>query len=174
MIADLDAEFLGAALRLVGLASAARADAVLARMVLGEIHYRLLVGPFGPQLRAISSLGTPGHSIAKAILWLKENYALPLKIEDIAARYNMATSTFHKHFKEITGMSPLQFQKRLRLEQAHRLLMHQGCDVGAACFAVGYASAQQFSREYKRLFGYPPQQAKSRRHACPLMQARHV
>lgn len=171
VIASLDPDFLDAALRLVGLLAAPRPDSVLARMVLSEIHYRLLIGPFGPQLRAISSLGTPDHSIAKAIHWLRENYDKALKVDELAARFNMATSTFHKHFKAITAMSPLQFQKRLRLEQAHRLLLHQRCDVSIACFAVGYASTQQFSREYRRLFGYPPGQAKHRRHVWPLMRA---
>lgn len=174
MTAGLDADFLDALLRLAGLLQSPKADTVLARLIVSEIHYRLLTGPFGAQLRALGAQGSAGNNIAKAILWLRENYDKSLKIEDLARRYNMAVPTLHRHFKKITGMSPLQFQKRLRLEQAHRLLLHQQCDVGAACFAVGYASPQQFSREYKRLFGYPPQQVKTRRLACPLMQARHV
>ena len=156
MIADLDAGFIDTVIRLVELMERPGQAGILAPMVIREIHYRLLIGPFGNQLRAITSFGTPANHVAKAILWLKENYAEPLKVDELAAKTNMGTSTFHKYFKMLTAMSPLQYQKRLRLEHAQKLMLAHGHDATTAGLAVGYESQQQFGREYKRLFGQPP------------------
>ena len=156
MIAGLDARFIDTIIRLVELVECPDQAGILAPMVIREIHYRLLIGPFGNRLRAITSFGTPANHVAKAILWLKQNYIQPLKVDVLAAKANMGTSTFHKYFKELTAVSPLQYQKRLRLEHAQKLMLSQGHDAATAGMAVGYESRQQFGREYKRLFGQPP------------------
>ncbi len=124
--------------------------------LLDAFVYRLLAGAFGNTLRSLNTLGSQGHQITKAIAWLKEFYKEPLLVEDLANRSHMAPSTFHKYFKRITTLSPLQYQKRLRLGEAQRLMLSEGYDVTQAAMAVGYESATQFIREYKRLFGDPP------------------
>ena len=156
MITRLDEGFMDAILRMVELVEHPEHAATLEPLLLRELHYRLLVGPFGKQLRSINSFGTPNNQIAQAILWLKTHFKQPLAVENLARQANMATSTFHKHFKEVTALSPLQFQKRLRLEQAQRLMLTQNVDASRAAREVGYDNLQQFTREYKRLFGEPP------------------
>jgi AraC-like DNA-binding protein len=128
----------------------------LAPLVLREITYRVLAGPQGSRLRQIASAGAPAQRIAKAIRWLKEHLADPLRIEALAKHVRMSPSAFHLHFKGVTAMSPLQYQKRLRLQEARRLMLGEGLDAAAAGFQVGYESPSQFSREYRRLFGAPP------------------
>ena len=155
-ILDVTPDLLDAFLRLVELAEKPEQVPVMEEIILREIHYRLLLGPFGGVLRTLNTFGSQGNQITRAISWLKENYKESLHVEDLAGRSNMALSTFHKHFKEITTLSPLQYQKRLRLAEAQRLMLSGGCDVTQAAFAVGYESATQFIREYKRLFGEPP------------------
>jgi AraC-like DNA-binding protein len=142
--------------RLVALLDSPRDVAPLAPLVLREITYRLLAGPQGTRLRQIALAGAPAQRIAGAIRWLREHFAGPLRVEDLARRVRMSPSAFHAHFKAVTALSPLQYQKRLRLQEARRLLLGQGFDAASAAFRVGYESASQFNREYRRLFGVPP------------------
>jgi AraC-like DNA-binding protein len=129
---------------------------VLAPLVQREIFYRLLVGEQGPRLRQIVTAGSHSHHIARAIDWLKDNFNQPLRVDDLAAYSGMSTSSFHHHFRSLTAMSPLQFQKRLRLNEARQLMLTQRLDAATASYQVGYESPSQFSREYSRLFGAPP------------------
>ena len=156
MIASLDAGLIDAVLRLMELVDQPDHATALAPLIVREIHYRLLTGQFGAQLRSINMSGTLSNNIAQSILWLKHNYKQLLFIDELAQIAHMAPSTFHKHFKEVTGMSPLQFQKRLRLERAQQLMLTQNLDASQAALEVGYENPQQFGREYKRLFGDPP------------------
>lgn len=142
--------------RLVELLNEPDAIPVLAPMIQREIHYRLLLSDQAPRLRQIASVDSQGHRIAKAIDWLKTNYASQLRIEDLAASVQMSAPTFHHHFRQLTAMSPLQYQKTLRLNEAKRLMLNQQLSASSAAFQVGYESASQFSREYNRLFGAPP------------------
>ena len=155
-IAEVTPEVLDAFLRLVDLLDNPERIPILAPMIIREIHYHLLAGPQGWCLRLVSTLGTQSNQIAQAISWLRDNYKEPLQIEALAKRVNMAESTFHRHFREMTTLSPLQFQKRLRLYEAQRLMLTDDNDAATAALAVGYESATQFSREYKREFGEPP------------------
>jgi AraC-like DNA-binding protein len=116
----------------------------------------LLVGDQGARLRQIASTGSRGHQMARAIEWLQANFARPLSIDDLAAQSNMSSSTFHHHFRSMTALSPLRFQKHLRLQEARRLMLAEHLDAASAAFQVGYESPSQFSREYSRLFGAPP------------------
>lgn len=156
VVQELSPELLDACLRLLELLDNPEQAQVLGSLVCQEIHYRLLTSPFGHHLRMLNTLGSQSNQINQAIAWLRENYKESLHVEELAARLNMATSTFHKYFKEITTLSPLQYQKRLRLSEAQRLMLSDSYDVTQAAFAVGYESATQFNREYKRLFGESP------------------
>ena len=156
LIQEVSIELLDAFLRLLELLEEPEHAQVLGSLVYQEIHYRLLMSPFGDQLRTLNTLGSQSNQISQAITWLKDNYKKPLLVEKLASRLNMATSTFHKYFKEITTLSPLQYQKRLRLGEAQRLMLSDKYDVTQAAFAVGYESVPQFNREYKRLFGESP------------------
>lgn len=129
---------------------------VMSPLIQREIVYRLLMSDQGTRLRHIASAGSQGHRVARAIDWLKSHYAEPLRVEDLAAHVQMSVSTFHHHFRTLTTMSPLQFQKWLRLNEARRLMLVEGRDASTAAARVGYESPSQFSREYKRLFGVPP------------------
>ncbi len=129
---------------------------ILAPIIRREIFYRLLVGDQGARLRQIASAGSQSQQIARAIDWLKGNFTQPLRIEELASQVNMSTSTFHHHFRQVTAMSPLQYQKWLRLNEARRLMLAEKQDATTAAFQVGYESPSQFSREYGRLFGAPP------------------
>jgi len=142
--------------RLIDLLVELQDIAILAPIIQREIIYRLLVGDQGARLRQIASAGSQSHQIARAIDWLKGNFTRPLRIDDIATQANMSTSTFHHHFRTLTAMSPLQFQKSLRLNEARRLMLAERLDATTAAFQVGYESASQFSREYSRIFGAPP------------------
>jgi len=128
----------------------------LAPLIQQEIFYRLLVGEQGPRLRQIASVESHSYQIARAIDWLKDNFDKPLRIEDLANKAGLSTSAFHNHFRATTAMSPLQFQKRMRLNEARRLMLTEHMDASTAAFEVGYESPSQFSREYSRLFGAPP------------------
>ncbi|MBD8495794.1 AraC family transcriptional regulator [Pseudomonas syringae] len=143
-------------IRLLELLDEPEAIAVMAPMIQREIHYRLLQGDQAARLRQIASVDGQGHRIARAIDWLKLNYAAALRVEDLAARVQMSPPTFHHHFRQLTAMSPLQYQKWLRLTEARRLMLSEHLDVSSAAFKVGYESPSQFSREYGRLFGVPP------------------
>jgi AraC-like DNA-binding protein len=128
----------------------------LAPIIQREISYRLLVGDQGARLRQMAAAGSQSHQIARAIDWLQGNFTGPLRIDDLAKQVNMSTSTFHHHFRALTAMSPLQYQKWLRLNEARRLMLAERLDATTAAFNVGYESPSQFSREYGRLFGAPP------------------
>jgi AraC-like DNA-binding protein len=147
---------LDAVTRLVTLLGSPRDIVPLAPLVLREITYRVLAGPQGSRLRQIASAGAPAQRIARAIRWLKDHFAGPLRVESLARRVGMSPSAFHLHFKDVTALSPLQYQKRLRLQEARRLMLGEGLDAAQAAFRVGYESPSQFSREYRRTFGAPP------------------
>jgi AraC-like DNA-binding protein len=142
--------------RLVNLLDNEQDIPILVPVIQREIVYRLLVGDLGARLRQIASAGSQSHQIAHAIEWLKDNFAKPLRIDDLAEQARMSTSTFHHHFRAMTALSPLQYQKQLRLQEARRLMLSDYLDAAAAAFEVGYESPSQFSREYSRLFGAPP------------------
>jgi len=142
--------------RLIDLLDEPKDIPILAPVIEREIFYRLLVGDQGARLRQMASTGSQSRQIARAIDWLKGNFTQPLRIDDLAAQVNMSTSTFHHHFRAVTAMSPLQYQKWLRLNEARRLLLTENQDATTAAFQVGYESPSQFSREYSRLFGAPP------------------
>jgi len=161
-VAEVDPDVLDAFLRLAELLEKPEQIPVLAPMIIREIHYRLLVGPQGERLRMVNTLGTQSNHIAKGITWLKDNFKEPLQVDELAKKVNMATSTFHRHFRQVTTLSPLQFQKRLRLYEAQRLMLVENEDATIAALAVGYESPTQFNREYKRQFGDPPHRHVSR------------
>lgn len=142
--------------RLLGLLDEPESIAVLAPLVEREIHYRLLKSDQAARLWQIASVGSLGQRIARAIDWLRANYARPLRIEDLASHVQMSPSTLHHHFRQLTAMSPLQYQKWLRLNEARQLMLNGRLEAASAAFQVGYESASQFSREYSRLFGAPP------------------
>lgn len=150
------APLLAAFQRLVDLLGNEEDIPILAPIIQREIIYRLLVGDQGTRLRQIASAGSQSHQIAKVIDWLKGNFARPLRIDDLAAQARMSASTFHHHFRSTTALSPLQYQKRLRLQEARRLMLAERMDAATAAFEVGYESPSQFSREYNRFFGAPP------------------
>ncbi len=130
--------------------------AILVPGILQEIIYRLLRGPFGPMLAELGMAGSRTQRISRAITQLKNRFAEPLRVADLARLAGMSVSTFHEHFRRITTMSPLQYQKLLRLQEARRLLVADGAGVGDIGFRVGYQSPSQFSREYSRYFGRTP------------------
>ncbi|WP_414833141.1 AraC family transcriptional regulator N-terminal domain-containing protein [Afifella sp. YEN Y35] len=129
---------------------------VLAPLIEREIHYRLLMSDQAVRLLQIASVGSQSHRIARAIDWLKTHYAEPLRIDELAGHVQMSPSSLHHHFRQLTAMSPLQYQKWLRLNEARRLMLNEYLDAAGAAFTVGYESPSQFSREYGRLFGAPP------------------
>jgi AraC-like DNA-binding protein len=142
--------------RLIDLLAEPKDIPILAPIIQREIIYRLLVGDQGARLRQMASAGSQSQQIARAIYWLKDNFTRALRIEDLATQANMSASTFHHHFRALTAMSPLQYQKWLRLNEARRLMLTAHVDAATAAFQVGYESPSQFSREYGRLFGAPP------------------
>lgn len=149
-------ELLDAMLRLVRLLERPQDIAAMAPLIEQEILYRLLTGPHGPTLLRIASANSPSNKIAKAIAWLRQHYAQPLRIESLASQVGMSESSLHHHFSQVTAMTPLQYQKRLRLQEARRLMLVDSLDVGSAAYRVGYQSPSQFSREYSRQFGRAP------------------
>lgn len=130
--------------------------AVLAPLVQQEITYHLLTSEQGPRLRQITSIGNHSYRIARAIDWLKDHFNQRLRIEDLANKAGLSTSAFHNHFRSVTTMSPLQFQKKMRLNEARRLMLTEHMEAATAAYEVGYDSPSQFSREYSRQFGVPP------------------
>ncbi|MGE3523027.1 MAG: AraC family transcriptional regulator N-terminal domain-containing protein [Candidatus Dadabacteria bacterium] len=155
-IGDVTLPLLNAFQRLIDLLAEPSDIPILAPIIQREIVYRLLVGDQGARLREIATAGSQSHQIARAIDWLKSNFARPLRIDDLANQFHMSTSNFHHHFRTLTAMSPLQYQKWLRLNEARRLMLTERVDAATAGFRVGYESQSQFSREYKRLYGEPP------------------
>jgi AraC-like DNA-binding protein len=149
-------EFLNACCRLVGLLDNPQDIPFLSGLIQREIIYRILQGAAGARLRAVSTLGDQSHRTAKAIAWVTANYAKPLLVEELAQLASMGVSTLHHHFRMLTSMSPLQYQKQIRLQSARSLMLNNGFDAASAAFEVGYESPTQFSREYSRFFGQPP------------------
>ena len=155
-VAKVTPDVLDAFSRLVDMLDKPEQAPFMTSLLIREIIGRVLVGPQGPALRMIHTRGTHSYQIAGAITWLRENYTTPLHVEALAGWAGMATSTFHRQFKKVTSISPLQFQKCLRLYEAQRLMLVEDMDANNAARAVGYDNIQQFTREYKRMFGEPP------------------
>jgi len=153
---ETSAELLDACSRLVDLLDAPHDIVFLGGLIEREIIYRLLRSPQGRHLRAIATLGEQSQRTAKAVAWLRTNYSKPLRVDDLAAMAQMGVSTLHHHFRSLTAMSPLQYQKQLRLHVARERMLNDGLDATSAAFEVGYESASQFNREYSRFFGQPP------------------
>jgi len=149
-------ELLKACSRLLDLLDAPQDIPFLSGLIQREVIYRLLRSPQGKHLRGIATLGEQGHRTSKAVEWLRANYAKPVRIEELAAVARMGVSTLHHQFRSLTAMSPLQYQKQLRLHVARERMLSAGVDAATAAFEVGYESASQFNREYSRFFGQPP------------------
>jgi len=154
-VSPLTPPLLGALVRLLRLLETPDDLPVLAPLIQHEIVYHLLGGPQGDRLRRMARPDPSG--VVGAIRWLKDNFTEPLRIEEIARQFNMSSSGLHHQFKAVTAMSPLQYQKQLRLQEARRLLLSELVDAASVSYKVGYNSPSQFSREYSRLFGQPPQ-----------------
>jgi AraC-like DNA-binding protein len=156
-VSPTDANMLDAVVRLIRLLDAPDERKVLAPLIIREIVYRLLAGGQGARLSHLLTPRGDTRRISKAIGHLRENFDQALRIDDIARELGMSVSGFHHHFKSVTAMSPLQFQKQIRLQEARRLMLGEDLDAASAGFRVGYEDPSYFSREYKKLFGAPPQ-----------------
>ena len=155
-VSSLGVDLLNACLRLVRLLDFPAQYRVLGPLVVREIVYRLLTGEQGHRMHHLATIGGLAHRMVRAVTRLREDFAKPLRIENVAREIGMSVSGFHAHFKALTAMSPLQFQKQLRLQEARRLMLAESLDAAEAGFQVGYDDASHFSREYKRHFGDPP------------------
>lgn len=155
-VSPLEANLLDAVVRLVRLLDHPGEASFIAPLIKREIIYRLLMGKQGDRLRHIAILSGYTSPIARAIELLRKNFDQPLRINEIAREIGMSVSGFHHHFKAVTAMSPLQFQKQIRLQEARRLMLYEGLDAASAGFKVGYNDPSHFNREYKKLFGLPP------------------
>lgn len=155
-VSPLDQTLLEATLRLVRLYDSPQDAHFLAPLIKREIVYRLLNGEQGARVRQIATLGGDPNRITAAIMRLRASYDKPIRIEALAQELGMSVSSLHHHFKQVTAMSPLQFQKQLRLQEARRLMLSEDFDAATAGYQVGYEDASHFNREYKRLFGEPP------------------
>ena len=155
-IGKTPAAMLSACCRLVNLLDSPEDIPFLSGLILREILYRALRTPQGQHLRAIATLGAQSQRLSKTVEWLRQNYAKPLRVEELAEMARMGVSTLHHQFRSLTAMSPLQYQKQLRLHVARERMLNEGIDAASAAFAVGYESASQFNREYRRFFGLPP------------------
>jgi AraC-like DNA-binding protein len=147
---EVSSALLNAFLRLIELLDNEQDIPILAPVIQREIIYRLLVGDQGSRLRQIAAAGSQSQQIAHAIEWIKGNFSQPLRIDDLAEKARMSTSTFHHHFRAMTALSPLQYQKQLRLQEARRLMLTDRLDASTAGYRVGYESPSQFSRDYSR------------------------
>lgn len=157
-VAPVTAPLLDAALRLLQLLDHPQDLKTLAPLLQREILYRVLTGPLGPRLRALAHTDGVTRRVARVVEQLSRRYAEPLRIDELAEIAHMSPSTLHLRFKQLTALSPLQFQKTLRLQQARKLMLGDGLDAASAAHRVGYESPSQFSREYRRLFGAPPRE----------------
>ena len=166
-VGQADMRIVHAATRLLELMAQPGDAELLAPLIIEEILIRLLRSPIGARVAQIGLAESSGHGIAKAVSWLRANFSQAMKVEDLAKLAHMSVSSFHQHFKAVTSMSPLQFQKLLRLQEARRLMLSTMVDAGTASWRVGYQSASQFSREYGRFFGRAPTKdiARLREHA---------
>jgi AraC-like DNA-binding protein len=156
-VSPMDANLLDAVVRLVRLLGAPVESKVLAPLIIREIVFRLLADGQGARLSHLLTAGTGTHRISQAIGHLRHHFKQPLRMETIAHELGMSVSGFHHHFKSVTAMSPLQFQKQLRLQEARRLMLAEDLDAASAGYGVGYEDPAYFSRDYKKLFGAPPQ-----------------
>lgn len=156
-IETLEPALLGALERLVALLDEPALLPNLAPLIEREILVRLLAGPHGPHLQQLVLHDSPNQRIARVVTWMKQHFTHAVGVDALAAKANMSASTFRKHFLGVTGMSPLQYQKQLRLQEARQLMLNRGIEAGRAANLVGYLSESQFSREYHRVFGAPPQ-----------------
>jgi AraC-like DNA-binding protein len=159
---DVGPELLDAVVRLLRLLDHPSDATVLAPLIEREILWRLLTGPHGGMLRQIGLADSALSHVSRSIQWIRDNYAEPMRIADLARLAGMSASAFHRHFRAVTAMSPLQFQKRIRLQEARALLVADAGDVAGVGHLVGYDSPSQFNREYRRLFGAPPGQDATR------------
>lgn len=155
-VSEITADILDAALRLARLLATPAAIPVLAPLIEQELLYHLLSGEQGARLRNVAIKGSQGHQISRAIAWINQRFTQPMAIDELAGAVSMSKSSLHHHFKALTSMSPLQYQKTLRLQEARRLMLIEQLDAASACHRVGYESPSQFSREYRRVFGAPP------------------
>lgn len=155
-VGEVTEELLDSFCRLKRLLDRPREVAFLHGLIEREIIFRVLDGPGGARLRAIATLEDQSQRTAKAIAWIKDNYARPLRVEELAEIAGMGVSTLHHHFRALTAISPLQYQKQIRLQEARARMSIQGLDVGSAALEVGYESVSQFTREYKLFFGQTP------------------
>jgi AraC-like DNA-binding protein len=156
-IVTLDDGLQDALTRLIRLLDEPHLIPLIAPLIQQEIIVRLLNGEHGPTLRHLVAVGSPSQQIAKVIAWLKRHFTEDVPMDDLAAKAHMSPSTFRQHFRAVAGMSPLQYLKHLRLQDARQLMLNEDLDASSAAVRVGYESASQFSREYSRLFGEPPQ-----------------
>ena len=170
-VSPLDGNLLDAFVRLVRLLDAPTEVPILMPLITREIIYRLLMGSQGSRLRHLASLGGYTSSIARAVEHIRQDFDQPLRIEQMASELGMSVSGFHHHFKAVTAMSPLQFQKQLRLQEARRLMLGEDLDAASAAFRVGYLDASHFNREYKSLFGLPPMRDVQRLREAVLQNA---
>jgi AraC-like DNA-binding protein len=157
-VRPVEPQLLDAVGRLVELLDAPQHIPALSPLLVREVTYRVLTSPQGAKLRQMAARGAPAHRIARAVRWLRDHFVDPLRVESLAKQARMSPSGFHQHFKAVTGLSPMQYQKRLRLQESRRLMLGEGLDAAEAAFRVGYESPSQFSREYRRMFGAPPRQ----------------
>jgi AraC-like DNA-binding protein len=155
-VADASPELLDAVLRMVELLDRPADRDVLAPLLEREILWRLITGPLGPSVREIGLEDSSLTHISHAVRWISEHYREPFRVDDLARRCGMSTSAFHRNFHAVTARSPVQFQKQIRLQKSRLLLLTGVDDVATVGFRVGYDSASQFSREYRRQFGLPP------------------
>jgi AraC-like DNA-binding protein len=155
-VGDMDTDLQQCALRLARLLETPRDIPVLAPLVLREFHYRLLNSSYGPAIAQMAIAGSNTHKIGQIIRRIKTKIAEPIRVDELASLANMSASSFHQHFKAVTAMSPVQYQKRLRLTEARQILLAEKADAQSAAYRVGYQSVSQFSREYARMFGAPP------------------
>lgn len=156
-VVTLEDGLLDALIRLIRLLNEPHLAAQVVPLIQQEIIIRLLNGEHGPTLRHLVTSGSPSHQIAKVIAWLKQHFTDDVPMDELAMKAHMSPSTFRQHFRSVAGMSPLQYLKSLRLQGARQLMLNEDIDAGSAAVRVGYESASQFSREYNRLFGSPPQ-----------------
>jgi AraC-like DNA-binding protein len=155
-VSPLDMNLLDAVVRLARLLDSPAEAPILMPIITREIIYRLLIGAQGGRLRHLAILGGYTPDIARAIQRLRQDFDQPLRVEQLARNLGMSVSGFHHHFKAVTAMSPLQFQKQLRLQEARRLMLGEDLDATSAAYRVGYNDASHFNREYKSVFGVPP------------------
>ena len=155
-VSTASSELLDPTLRLMKLLERPNEIPALAPLITQEILYRLLSGSDGPRLLSIALSDSHGNRIAKALAWLRENFSKPLRIEELSERVGMSVSSFHHHFKIVTAMTPMQYQKQYRLTEARRLMLVERLDAGSAAYRVGYESPSQFNREYSRNYGLSP------------------